>query len=95
MITATLFGGAGALSLDSAYDTPGTIRLSGPGPLVDDFADWLSTATGFQGHLVGYPEASPRDLHTALLAAPGRFRISGVYSDDAAPVAALPDGAVS
>lgn len=95
MIKATLFAGRGTLALDAAYDTPGPIRLSGPEPLVQSFADWLESAVGFQGHLVGYPEASPRDLHAALLQHGERWRVSGIEVDDARPPAPLPQGAVS
>jgi len=99
MITANI-AGLVRLALDSPYDVPGRIELTGEGPVgagaVEAFADWLSVAVGFQGHTVGYPVASPRDLHAALLGPDAaRWRISDLVVTDAAPLAPLPDGAVS
>ena len=94
-ISANLFNGQGTLTLAVPYDARGPIVLTGPEPLRDMFADWLSAAIGFQGHLVGYPEASPRDLHAALLQHGQQWRVSDIEVDDAAPPATLPEGAVS
>jgi len=94
-LRAKIFGGQGTLTLAAPYDARGTIVLTGPDLLPDFFADWLSTSIGFQGHAVGYPEASPRDLHAALIEHAARWRVTDIEVDDAAPPEPLPDGAVS
>ena len=95
MMTANLFKRQGTVTLDVAYDACGAIALTGHPLLVSAFADWLSTATGFQGHGVGYPIASPRDLHAALLYEGAKWGVSEIQVDDAKPLQPLPEGAVS
>jgi hypothetical protein len=95
MITANLFAKQGALALHVPYDARGDVAVTGPDALVTAFTDWLETAYGFQGHRVGYPKASPRDLHAALLINADRWGISEILVDDAAPPPDLPEGAVS
>lgn len=95
MITAKLFNGRGTITLDAPYDGRGTIDLTTEPWLVTAFAGWLKTAIGFQGHGVGYPIASPRDLHAALLYESERWGVSDIQVDDAKPLPPLPAGAVS
>lgn len=94
-LTAKLFRGLVSLEMDAAYDQWGAISLNGEKTLVAWAADWLNTATGFQGHSVGYPKASPRDVHFALLGKMDDWHITDLLVDDAAPPAPLPKGAVS
>lgn len=95
MITANLFAKQGTLALHVPYDARGAVAVTGPDTLVAVFTDWLETAYGFQGHRVGYPNASPRDLHVALLVNADRWGISEILVDDATPAPELPEGAVS
>lgn len=94
-LTAKLFRGLVILEMDTAYDQWGAISLRGDKHMVSWVADYLATATGFQGHLVGYPNASPRDVHASLLGKVGDWHITDLLVDDAAPPAPLPKGAVS
>jgi hypothetical protein len=93
-LRAQIFGGMGTLTLDAPYDGRGPIVMTGPPSLLDEFSDWLHIATGFQGHRVGYPVASPRDLHFALEQYAAQWRVSAIECDDASPLGPPPDGAV-
>lgn len=95
MITASLFKGSVTLALDASYDSVGAIRLEGDKDLCARVAEWLRGAYGFQGHLVGYPQASPRDLHYALAANAEEWMVEELRVTDAAMPDPLPEGAVS
>lgn len=94
MMTAKLFKGHGTVTMDASYDAYDKIALTGPPSLVSAFTDWLKTAIGFEGHGVGYPLASPRDLHAALLYEGERWGVSDIQVDDAKPLPPPPKGAV-
>lgn len=95
MITAKLFNKRGTLTIDAAYDAYGKIIITGPPLFVTGFIDWLETAIGFAGHGVGYPWATPRNLHAALISDGAQWSVSDIQVDDAKPLPPLPAGAVS
>lgn len=94
MMTAKLFNGRGTLTIDAAYDAYGKTVVTGPPLFVSGFTDWLTTAIGFEGHGVGYPWATPRDLHAALMTDGRQWVVSDIQVDDAKPLPPPPKGAV-
>lgn len=90
-VRANLFSGQGSLSVETENDTPGRVKIEGPEFLVELFADWLQTATGFAGHLCGYPYATPRNVAAALLNPDAiGWRASEIVLSEDDPADALP-----